>query len=226
MEDHRDNYHLLHQYWSRSKMKTKAHKLAENWYRSHEKNYFKLPAAVMTTTATILGSVSYGKDDCSTQQVAGLWITSLLLIGFSAVLTVVQNVLGWDDKRLDHHESMLQFSDLSGDIELFVNDLYSPDDLRNFVKVCHEKLDIYSGHEVELHYSFVNKAKASMRNGEGKFKPMSREGASLPYDGAPQALLRSSPLPSLEGPTGLATQPLVQVRIDRSVSGSQGEKTK
>lgn len=162
------NYHLLHKYWQRGKIQSKAHGFAENWYRKNNRNLLKLPSAFCATLATILGSISYGRNDCNTQTVAGLWITSILLVAFTALLASTENVLNWDQKRMHHHESMLQYSDLVGDIEIFMAGQYSVDELKNFVRVCHEKIDIFGSNEVDLHDSFINQAKSDMRNGQGK----------------------------------------------------------
>lgn len=162
------NYHLLHRYWQRAKTQATAHAFAEGWYRRNNRNLLKLPSAFCATLATILGSISYGRNDCNTQSVAGLWITSLLLVGLTALLASTENVLNWDQKRMHHHESMVQYSDMVGDIEIFMASEYSTDDLNNFIRVCHEKIDIYGSNEVDLHKSFINEAKSDMRNGNGK----------------------------------------------------------
>ena len=162
------NYHLLHKYWNRAKTQATAHSFAESWYRTNNRNMLKLPSAFCATLATILGSISYGRNDCNTQSVAGLWITSLILVRITALLSSTENVLNWDQKKMHHHESMLQYGDLVGDIEIFMASSYSTYELKNFVRVCHEKIDIYGSSEVALHSSFTNQAKSEMRNGQGR----------------------------------------------------------
>lgn len=169
------NYHLLHTYWNRAKIQAKAHGYAEDWYRKNNRNFLKLPSVVCGALATILGAISYGRNDCNTQTVAGLWITSLVLVASTTLLSATENVLNWDTKRIHHHESVQQYSDLVGDIELFMSNEYTTAELKGFVRTQHEKMDIYGSREINLSPVFVDLAKAALRNGEGKkFLQMTR----------------------------------------------------
>jgi len=168
------NEGLLRKYWHDSKLRAQAHLHAETYYRAANRNYMRFPATITATLGTILGSVSFGQDECGSQTVQGLWITTLILTGVTMILNASQNVLDFDLKRERHHESFLQYSDCASDIELYLQSDFKEQKITDFIKTTHEKLDIYGSSEVEIAKRFMEQAKQDMRNGTGKLlKPLS-----------------------------------------------------